>query len=257
MSFGRWHYSVLVVLSAGVLALAAFETVKICVPTIVDGLLGRVSARVCDQRLDSWSKALLRIARIQLETTGREHIVPGESYVVMSNHQSHFDIPVVFQAIGIPVRMVAKRELFSIPIMGRAMRYSGFIEVDRSRQAKAMRSLAAARERLERDQTSVWIAPEGTRSSDGSVGKFKRGGFLLAIDAGLRILPVAVDGSFRVHRPGDTEVHKHQVVKVAIRPPMDAPAFGRARSDELLQAVRSSILCGLPGGASSEPRNLT
>lgn len=238
-------------ISAGVLALAAFETVRICVPTIVDGMLGRVDARVCDQRLDSWSKGLLRVAKIQLSTSGREHIVPGESYVVMSNHQSHFDIPVVFQALGIPVRMVAKRELFGIPIMGSAMRYSGFIEVDRSRHTKAMRSLAAARERLDKDQTSVWIAPEGTRSADGTLGKFKRGGFLLAIDAGLRILPVAVDGSFKVHRPGDTEVHKNQVVKVAIRPPVDAPAFGRARSDELIDAVRGSIVAGLGGPASA------
>lgn len=232
-------------ISADVLALAALETVRICVPTIVDGLLGRVDARVCDQRLDSWSRGLLRVAKIQLETSGREHIVPGESYVVMSNHQSHFDIPVVFQALGIPVRMVAKRELFGIPIMGRAMRYAGFIEVDRSRHTKAMRSLAAARERLDRDQTSVWIAPEGTRSPDGTLGKFKRGGFHLAIDAGLRILPVAVDGSFKVHRPGDAEVHKNQHVRVAIRPPIDAPAFGRGRSDELVDAVRRSIMAGL------------
>jgi 1-acyl-sn-glycerol-3-phosphate acyltransferase len=237
------------VISADVLALAAFETAKICVPTILDGWRGSVSARVCDQRLDRWSKALLRMAKVQLETTGREHIVPGESYVVMSNHQSHFDIPVVFQALGIPIRMVAKRELFGIPVMGPAMRYSGFVEVDRARHTKALRSLSAARERLQRDQTSVWIAPEGTRSVDGALGKFKRGGFHLAIDAGLRILPVAVDGSFRVHRAGDTEVHKNQTVKVSIRPPIDAPAFGRARSDELVQAVRASILQGLPSTA--------
>jgi 1-acyl-sn-glycerol-3-phosphate acyltransferase len=242
------------VISADVLALAAFETAKICVPTILDGWRGHVSARVCDQRLDRWSKALLRMAKIQLETTGREHIVPGESYVVMSNHQSHFDIPVVFQALGIPVRMVAKRELFGIPVMGPAMRYSGFVEVDRARHTKALRSLSAARERLQRDQTSVWIAPEGTRSVDGALGKFKRGGFHLAIDAGLRILPVAVDGSFRVHRAGDSQVHKNQTVKVAIRPPIDAPAFGRARSDELLQAVRASILQGLPSTAEMPSR---
>src|SRR4051794_9594774 len=108
------------VFSADVLVLAAYETVKICVPTIVDGLLGRVSPRVCDQRLDSWSRGLLRAAKVRVETEGHEHIVPGESYVVMSNHQSHFDVPVLFQALGIPLRMVAKRELFRIPIMGPA-----------------------------------------------------------------------------------------------------------------------------------------
>ena len=236
--------------SAGVLALAAFETAKICVPTIIDGLLGRVSPRICDRRLASWSHNLVALARITIETRGREHITPGESLVVMSNHQSHFDIPVVFQALGIPLRMVAKRELFRIPVMGSAMRYSGFIEVDRSRHTKAIRSLAAARERLQRDQTSVWIAPEGTRSVDGQLGAFKRGGFHLAIDAGLRILPVAVDGTLRVLRAKDTEVHRDQRVRVVIGPPVDAASYGRSRTAELLAAVRESILSGLNESAA-------
>jgi 1-acyl-sn-glycerol-3-phosphate acyltransferase len=234
------------VFSADVLALAAFETVKICVPTIVDGWLGRVDARVCDQRLDRWSRGLLRIAKVNVLTVGREHITPGESYVVMSNHQSHFDIPVIFQALGIPMRMVAKKELFRIPVMGPAMRYSGFVEVDRARSTRAMRSLSAARERLNQDRTSVWIAPEGTRSTTGELGKFKRGGFHLAIDAGLRILPVVVDGSLRIHRAGETHVHKHQTVGVTIRPPIDAPGFGRARTEGLIEAVRATIVEALP-----------
>jgi 1-acyl-sn-glycerol-3-phosphate acyltransferase len=234
------------VFSADVIALAALETVKICVPTILDGWLGRVDARVCDRRLDSWSKALLRVAKVNVITQGREHVQPGESYVVMSNHQSHFDIPVVFQALGIPMRMVAKKELFRIPVMGPAMRYSGFVEVDRARRTRAVKSLSAARERMTRDGTSVWIAPEGTRSTTGEVGKFKRGGFHLAIDAGLRILPITVDGTLRIHRAGDKEVHKHQTVSVTIRPPLDAPAFGRARTDELVAATREAILAGLP-----------
>ena len=232
--------------SADVLALAALETVKICVPTIIDGWRGRVDARVCDQRLDRWSKGLLRVAKVNVVTVGREHITPGESYVVMSNHQSHFDIPVIFQALGIPMRMVAKRELFRIPVMGPAMRYSGFIEVDRARRARAVRSLAAARDRLARDRTSVWIAPEGTRSTTGELGKFKRGGFHLAVDAGLRILPVVVDGSLRIHRAGERQVHKHQTVSVTIRPPIDAPSFGRDGTEDLIQLVRSSILEALP-----------
>lgn len=231
--------------SIGVLALAALETAKISVPTIVDGWRGRVDPRVCDQRLDRWSKGLLRAARVQVLTTGREHIIAGESYVVMSNHQSHFDIPVVFQALQIPVRMVAKRELFGIPVMGPAMRYAGFVEVDRSRHAKAVRSLGSARARMARDQLSVWIAPEGTRSLDGKLGKFKRGGFHLAMDAGLRILPVAIDGSLRVHRSGDGRVHKGQTVSVVIQPPVDVQSFTRERTDALIELVRSSILNGI------------
>jgi 1-acyl-sn-glycerol-3-phosphate acyltransferase len=231
--------------SADVLALAALETIKICVPTIVDGLLGRVDPRVCDDRLDRWSRGLLSAAKLRVETTGKSLIVPGESYVVMSNHQSHFDIPVLFQALGIPLRMVAKRELFRIPIMGPAMKYSGFISVDRSKRTKAMRSLVEARQRLAADKTSVWIAPEGTRSLDGALGKFKRGGFLMAIDARLRILPVAVDGTLKVLRSGERQVHKNQVVRVNIRPPVDSTQYKRDATDALMVAVRASLEEGL------------
>ena len=89
-------------------------------------------------------------------------------------------------------------------------------------------------------------APEGTRSTTGELGKFKRGGFNLAIDARLRILPVIVDGSLRIHRAGDRQVHKHQTVGVKIRPPIDAAAYGRARAVELVEAVRATILDALP-----------
>ncbi|HWO13232.1 MAG TPA: lysophospholipid acyltransferase family protein [Polyangiaceae bacterium] len=237
--------------SADVLALAAFETLKICVPTIVDGWLGRVDSQICTQRLDSWSRALLEVAKVNVLTIGREHVQPGESYVVMSNHQSHFDIPVVFQALGIPLRMVAKKELFRIPVMGSAMRYSGFVEVDRARRTSAVRSLSAARERMMRDHTSVWIAPEGTRSKTGEVGKFKRGGFHLAVDAGLRILPVSVDGTLRILPSGGRQVYKNQTVNVIVRPPIDAPAYGRARTDELVATTREAILAGLPAARAT------
>jgi len=245
------------VFSADVLTLAAYETVKICVPTILDGWLGRVSARKCDQRLDSWSRNLVRLARITIDARGRENLVAGESFVVMSNHQSHFDIPVVFQALGIPIRMVAKQELFRIPVMGSAMRYSGFVEVDRSRRAKAVRSLSAARARLQSDQTSVWIAPEGTRSLDGQLGTFKRGGFHLAMDAGLRILPIAVDGTLHVLRSKETQVHKGRTVRVLIRPPVDVQSYTRTRTDELVATVRATIVQALEESAAeplSKPR---
>jgi 1-acyl-sn-glycerol-3-phosphate acyltransferase len=188
---------------------------------------------------------------VGVETLGREHVVPGESYVVMSNHQSHFDIPILFQALGIPIRMVAKKELFRIPIMGSAMHYAGFVSVDRARHARALRSLAEARRKMEADGTSVWIAPEGTRSADGVLGKFKRGGFHLAIDAGLRILPVVVDGSLHVHRAGDSEVHKDQTVRVRILAPLDAPAYGRARVRDLMADARQAIAGGLSAATSA------
>ena len=104
--------------SFDIMAHLAVETLRISVPTVIDAAFGMVSTRVCDERLDSWSRRLVEDAGIHLEVSGQENLSPEEGYVVMSNHQSHYDIPVLFQALPIPMRMVAKKEIFRIPFMG-------------------------------------------------------------------------------------------------------------------------------------------
>ena len=146
--------------SFDIMATLAFETLRISVPTILDAASGNVSTEVCTKRLDSWSQRLLKGAEIRLAVRGREWIVPGEGYIVMSNHQSHYDIPVLFQALQIPMRMVAKKELFQIPFMAGAMRAAGFVELDRQNHRNAFETLITAPRRLTRS-VSVWIAPEG------------------------------------------------------------------------------------------------
>src|SRR4051812_6473951 len=123
-------------LSFAIMARVAVETLRISLPTILEAACGRVSPRVCDERLDAWSRCLLRDADVRLQVNGREHLDRHESYVVMSNHQSHYDIPVLYQALKIPLRMVAKKEIFQIPFMAGAMRAAGFVELDRQRQRK-------------------------------------------------------------------------------------------------------------------------
>lgn len=239
--------------SLDVLALAALETTKISVPTIVDAVLSRTSYQRCDARLDSWSRRLLSQTRTELDVHGKEHVAPGQSYVVMSNHQSHYDIPVVFQALGVPLRMVAKTELFRIPIMGRAMLDSGFVELDRQNRKRSIESLKIARKRIQEDRLSIWIAPEGTRSEDGSLGRFKTGGFYLALEAEAPILPVSIDGSIRIHRTGESVVHKGERVRVTIGAPIDCRQYSRATLSELMERVRQAIAAGLPPDAAAPP----
>src|SRR5262249_30123606 len=107
--------------SLDIIAHAAVETLRISLPTIVDAARGRVSSETCDERLDSWSRRLLDTAGIRLHVYGHEHVTRGQGYIVMSNHQSAYDIPVLYQALRIPMRMAAKKELFRIPLMGSAM----------------------------------------------------------------------------------------------------------------------------------------
>jgi 1-acyl-sn-glycerol-3-phosphate acyltransferase len=231
--------------SYGILVKAAVETVRISVPTLVDGLLNRTNYRRCDGRLDSWSRRLVEQAGIIIETEGLAQLDRSQSYVVMSNHQSHYDIPIVFQALKIPIRMVAKTELFRIPIMGPAMLRSGFVEIDRQNSRKAIQQMRVARQRIQRDGLSIWIAPEGTRSSDGSLGEFKSGGFHLAFATEARILPLSIDGSIRVHRAGDQTVHLGERVRVVVHPALDPTTFGKKRIKELMAQVRTSIESGL------------
>lgn len=234
-------------MSLGLLARNVAVTARVCVPTAVEGMLGRgKDLALYDQRLDWWSRRLLEIANVELNVAGREHSSNRESYVVMSNHQSHYDIPVLFQALKRRLRMVAKTELFDVPVFAAAMRVSGFVEIDRQDRRQAVAALRGARAALA-EGTDIWIAPEGTRSESGELGPFKKGGFHLALDAGARILPVSIDGTRHVLRAHDWHVHSGRSVRVVISPPIDANAYGKARKSELMAVVREAIAQHLPG----------
>jgi len=235
----------LVVPSIDVLARAAVETLRISVPTLVQAAQGTLTTQICDERLDSWSKALVRQAGIRLDVKGTENLVYGEPFVVMSNHQSHYDIPVLYQALRIPLRMVAKKEIFRIPFMAGAMRAAGFVEIDRKDAASAIRSLRLAHTQLG-DAVSLWIAPEGTRSKTGRLGRFKKGGFHLAVDGGMRILPVAIEGTRFTLPAGSVTVTRGATAHVTILPPIDPASFGPERLKDLVAAVRAAIGSALP-----------
>jgi 1-acyl-sn-glycerol-3-phosphate acyltransferase len=221
-------------------ALAVGRTAQISVATVADALVGRLTAERCDLRLDGWAHELLRIAQATLEVRGADHVPGGEALVVMSNHRSYYDIPAIFCAIPGRMRMVAKKELFRVPIFGRAMTEAGFVRIDRQARERAIESLARSRQLLA-EGVRVWIAPEGTRSLDGRLGPFKSGGFHLALDAKVRILPVAIEGTERIVDPRTVVVRPGARVRVTILPPIDAPSYGHARRKELTAHVRGCI----------------
>lgn len=218
-------------------------TARVCAPVLVDSALGRSSRRSCDRRIDWWSKKALALADARLIVLGRENIAPDENYVVMSNHQSNFDILAVFQAYPGSLRMVAKAELRKLPLLGTAMEASEFIFVDRGNNAEARRALDIAAERIG-SGVSVWIAPEGTRSPNGEVGAFKKGGFMLALAAGVRILPATVDGTREILPVKSTRVRRGKTITVRFHAPLDPADYGLERRDEMMSAVRDAIAPG-------------
>jgi 1-acyl-sn-glycerol-3-phosphate acyltransferase len=224
-----------------------YETFSICWPTVLDAFRGRLTKETCDERLDSWGKNVVRNARIHLEVLGREHLRPGETCLVMSNHQSLYDIPVLFHVVGPNIRMITKKELFQVPVFGAAMEAAGFIKIDRSNRHRAIESLERAKALLA-SGTRVWIAPEGTRSRTGALLPFKKGAFYLAFEAGLPILPVTLKGTRDVltakgvasHRDAHVRVTLH--AKIEPRPYTERGKVGRA---ELMEEVRRVIASAL------------
>ena len=227
------------------IAHAIWQTLRISVPTIWEGVRGTLTADACDRRLASWSKAIVERAHIHLRVEGAEHAKRSESFVLMSNHQSLYDIPVIYQALDRRIRMVAKQELFQVPIWGRAMQRAGFIALDRGNRERSRQTLSASAGALH-DGTSIWIAPEGTRSRDGSLGEFRKGGFYLALQSGCRILPITVVGTRAVLPAKGARITDGCEVKVVVHPPIDPKSFGEERRDELILRVRSAIASALP-----------
>ena len=153
-----------------------YETLVISWPTVVDAFAGRVTMQECDDRLASWAAEIAKNAAYELEVVGRENLgTRGEAFLVMSNHQSLYDVPVIFHVLGGNLRMITKTELFKVPVFGPAMKHAGFISIDRSNRERAMKSLEIAKEKIA-GGLNVWIAPEGTRSKTGALLPFKKGG---------------------------------------------------------------------------------
>lgn len=224
------------------------QTLAISFPTVGEALLGKVTVAGCDERLERWSRRLVEYSRTNLRVAGREDIDWSRAYVIMSNHHSLFDIPVLFQAVPGTMRMVTKAELFSVPVWGRAMRDAGFIALDRRDRASAIASLKVAATKIG-EGTHVWIAPEGTRARDRKLGALKKGGFMLALETGAPIVPVFIDGTYEILRPDQWAVEKDLPVDVRFGPPIEV----RGRScEDLMSEVRRFFEAG--GRSSADQR---
>jgi 1-acyl-sn-glycerol-3-phosphate acyltransferase len=225
----------------------AADTLSISIGTLWESQRARgVQRDTSDLRLAWWSARVVARAKLQIEVTGREHIGASEAFVVMSNHQSHYDVPLLYHVLGTNMRMVAKQELGKVPLFGAALRASGFVLIDRKNRAQAIESMQSAHMQIQ-GGTSIFIAPEGTRSRDGALGDFKKGGFVLAQQVGARILPVTIQGTRDALPSGAFRSTTGARVRVHIHSPIAAPAGleGKAQRDAWLAAVRNAIAAPL------------
>ncbi|WP_298433628.1 lysophospholipid acyltransferase family protein [Geobacter sp.] len=193
-----------------------------------------------------WSRVGLMMAGVRLEVVGTENVPACEPVIFMGNHQGNFDILVLSRAIPRRFSWLAKEELFRIPLFGPAMRRAGYIPIDRSDGRKALRSLDAAAKRIKAG-ASVIVFPEGTRTADGSLLPFKKGGFVLAERAGVPIVPFTINGSLRVNPRNTVKLVRGAGILVRFGAPIPTSGADALKGAPLMERVRSAIEAGLEG----------
>jgi 1-acyl-sn-glycerol-3-phosphate acyltransferase len=186
-----------------------------------------------------WSGMILRGLSIPLEVEREAELDPERPFLFMSSHRSVFDIFALFLATRHSLRMVAKRELFFIPIFGWALWMCGFIPIDRSNRESAIRSLGEAARKV-REGISVLVFPEGTRGPGDGLLPFKKGGFVLALEAGVPVVPIAILGSERIMPKGSLKVGRGRI-RVRLGRPIPTSGRGSGARDALMSEVRHAI----------------
>ncbi|MDD2309273.1 MAG: lysophospholipid acyltransferase family protein [Desulfuromonadaceae bacterium] len=191
-----------------------------------------------------WARLGLALNGVTLTLAGTEHL-PDGPVIFMSNHQSNFDILALLAAMPRQIHWIAKKELFEIPFFGPSMRRGGYIPLDRSDGRKALQSVDEAAATIHQGK-SVVLFPEGTRSTDGNLLPFKRGGFILARKAAVPVVPVTINGSGGINPAGEIRLYSGNI-RITLHPPLVAPPELRRSEAEtwMMEAVRGEIESGL------------
>lgn len=188
-----------------------------------------------------WSKLILWSAGIKYSVSGYENIDANQNYIFAGNHESAFDIPLAFAGIKHHLVSISKIELKWIPIFGWAMQAAKHIFVDRKNHARALKSLEQAAISLQKNPRSILLFPEGTRSKDGKIHKFKKGGLLLAIKTQLPVVPMALCGTGDVALKGELKL-KSKEIKLRLGRPIDTNGMEYKNRNELTESVYQEVV---------------
>ncbi|HON58046.1 MAG TPA: lysophospholipid acyltransferase family protein [Smithella sp.] len=186
-----------------------------------------------------WAWTMLIVTGVKVRIRGREKIREGISYVIISNHQSQFDILALVTSLKIQFRWIIKKELLRVPLFGWALYAAKNVFIDRGNREQAIASINKAVNRLPRG-VSIMVFAEGTRSKDGKLQKFKKGGFTIAIERKMPILPIAVKGS-RAILPKGSLIFRSGTIEVVVCDPIPSDSYTHESIDELIQETRRVI----------------
>ena len=200
-----------------------------------------------------WAKTILRVCGIKVRTKGLENVDPSVPRVYMINHQSYFDILATLACLPVDFKFIMKQELMRIPLLGIAMRRAGYIGIERGDPRKAVRSMNEAAARIKKG-ASVVIYPEGTRSVDGKIQEFKRGGFNLALKSGCDIVPVTISNSYLIVPKGSLKINKGSF-DFHIGEPIPVNNYTRKNVIQLMDRVKEAMQARINQDACSRKNN--
>ncbi len=214
--------------------------------TLLISLISLFATIVLRWRADSiqgiaawWARSICRVGGVEVTVTGTEQLDPDNPYIFAANHQSQFDIFVLQGFLKVNFRWLAKKELFTVPVWGPAMRRAGYIPIDRSHGRQAIKSLAEAAHKISAG-TSVIIFPEGTRSPDGKLHEFKAGAMVLALKSGVPIVPVAILGTHEI-LPKGTLLMNPGKVQVRVGRPIETKNYRAGDKHELARVTQAAV----------------
>ncbi len=233
----RWVIDIprtVVTLLAGVVA------TLIAVPVVIIAAAINDVSPFIERVIRTWSRVWLFFSGTKLEVVGRENIDPARSYVVVANHLSALDIMACLLAVRLPMRFLAKTELFKVPIFAQGMRAVGIVEVDRAARGSIHADVNRQGKSLIGKGRSLIIYAEGTRSRDGALRPFKKGAFTMALTSHLPVLPVSLHGSYEAWPPGKPWLHGG-LIRVVIDQAIETQGMTQADGNELRDQVRDLI----------------
>lgn len=217
---------------------AVFATIPIATSVIVVATFKSNSSLV-DALIRLWARILVRAAGIDL-TIENDGVMDRERrYVLVANHSSYFDIPCILAAVPQPIRFMAKVSLFKIPVFGWSLARAGFIPIDRKNRRTAVKSFELAAERIRKGNTIV-VFPEEGRSRAREMRRFQRGAFLLALRAGLPMVPMAIVGTYDVFRAGAKRITPGKVT-IKVGAPIDTNEYTVRQKERLADLARTQI----------------
>ena len=223
-------------------------TVICSIKGVLFAFIGKSEQKIHDNVARFWANTILKVCGVKVIIEGAENIDDSSPKVYMSNHQSAFDIYALLGGLPVGFRFIMKQELMNIPIFGYASKKAGYIGLERKDPRKAIKSMNDAANRI-KNGSSVLIFPEGTRSPDGTLLEFKKGGFHLAVKSGCDIVPISIVGSREINPARSIIIHSG-IIRIKIGKPIAVKEFSRHDMDKLMSETKNAINTGLSDQAS-------